>query len=170
MRYLVAPTVLVAALCAAEVALACSCVRIVPRDQLRGSDGAVVARLLAVRPVEDGNIAFNPGPADFVYRTGRVIKGAPQLAKGRPLTIRSSDSSASCGLSGTPGELTGLFLTRNGGRWTSSSCQQISASSMRKLRLSKAGSRPTAVCGDALALVARAVASAVSQSRRQGQL
>ena len=165
MRYLtVLVAVLATSLCAADVASACSCARVPPGDLLRQSDGAVVARLLAVRPINGENdTASSSDPFEFVYRTGKVVKGRTGLAKGRRLAILTPRTGASCGLSGAPGELTGLFLTRNGGRWTSSSCQQITASQMRALRASKGGGRVVALCSDGLALVVRAVASTVSK-------
>lgn len=119
-----------ALLAGAPAATACSCVAKKPKELLRQADGAAVARLLAIRSVDDGG---DFGPADFVYRTGKVLKGKSRLRRGRRLVIRSTRSGASCGLSGRPGRLTGLFLYRSDGQWTSSLCTQIGAGQMRRL-------------------------------------
>ena len=121
-----AAAVLTLALVAAETALACSCVPIDPESRVEEADGAVIARLLAVEPV--GSFS-----ARFVYRTGRVYKGRPRLKRGRRLVVRSSRSSASCGLSQNVGRLTGLFLYRERGRWTSNSCNEVTPAQMRSL-------------------------------------
>ena len=132
--------IVVAVLAVAESAMACSCAIVPPREKLRQADGAVVARLLEVRPVEDGdNTQSSADPTDFVYRTGKVAQGRSRLRKGRRLVVRSARDDASCGLSGRVGELTGLFLTRDEDRWTSGSCHEIAASQMRRLMRSKAG-------------------------------
>lgn len=110
----------------ASAAQACSCAFQSPAKQLKGADGAVVARQLAVRPV--------PGEAevDFVYRVGRVVKGAPGLRRGRRISVRTSLGDSVCGLSRDIGGLTGLFLYREAGVWTSGSCAQVSARQMRR--------------------------------------
>lgn len=119
----------------AESAAACSCAYVEPEAKLRRSDGAVVARLLAVKPVgddRDGAIG-SADPTDFVYRTGRVLKGRPRLRRGRRLVVRSVRLDASCGLSSRVGRLTGLFLQRDGGRWRAYSCDEVTAGEMRGL-------------------------------------
>jgi hypothetical protein len=132
---ILAGLVVTLALAAAETASACSCVQIAPETKLRQSDGAVVARLLRVEPLESSQFSAN-----FVYRTGRVLKGKPRLRRGRRLVVRSPLSSASCGLMEREGRLTGLFLTRDDGRWSSNSCNEVSAAVMRSLK------RATAAC------------------------
>ena len=47
--------------------------------------------------------------------------------------VRSPRSSASCGLSQNVGRLTGLFLYRERGRWTSNSCNEVTPAQMRSL-------------------------------------
>ena len=124
---MLAGLVVTLALAAAEGASACSCVQIDPETKLKQSDGAVVARLLRVKPLEQSYSAA------FVYRTGRVVKGKPRLRRGRRLVIRSPLSSAACGLSDRVGRLTGLFLYREGGRWASNSCNEVAPRVMRSL-------------------------------------
>src|SRR3712207_4574713 len=103
--------VAVAVLLAAEGAMACSCGFVAPETQLKQSDGAVVARLLKVKPLDDVGAS-----AAFVYRTGKVLKGRRRgLRRGRRLVVRRARQSATCGLSDQVGRLTGLFLTREGG-------------------------------------------------------
>lgn len=115
----VAALLLTLVLLSAEAAMACSCLPIDPKKKLAGSKGAVTARLLEV------------GEEDFVYRTGRVVKGeARGLQRGRRLVVRSQLPGTSCGLEGEPGGLTGLFLDRENGRWTSFSCNQVSRAAM----------------------------------------
>jgi hypothetical protein len=129
--------VLVVLLLAAESAMACSCAFTPPQRQLELSDGAVIARLLRVKPLDDVGAS-----AAFVYRTGKVLKGARHgLRRGRRLAVRGARQSASCGLSDEVGALTGLFLTREDGRWQSNSCREVSPAQMRGLeRPSASGS------------------------------
>ncbi len=137
----------VAALAAAQSAMACSCVTVPAGEKLRQSEAAVVARLLEVRPVEGGdNAPSSADPTDFVYRTGRVVKGRSRLRKGRRLIVRSARDDASCGLSGRVGQLTGLFLARDEDRWTSGSCQEVAARQMRRLVRSTPGSATDERC------------------------
>ena len=101
-----------AALLGADSAQACTCVALPPEEMLDRADGAVVARHLAVRPIE-GSVEV-----DFVYRVGRVYKHGPGLRRGRRIAVRTMNSDAVCGLSPSIGRLTGLFLYRRDGRWT----------------------------------------------------
>ena len=110
----------------AEPAQACSCVAVPPEELLDRADGAVVARHLAVRPIE-GSVEV-----DFVYRVGRVYKHGPGLRRGRRIAVRTLNSDAVCGLTPGIGRLTGLFLYRREGRWASGSCGQTSPKRMRR--------------------------------------
>jgi hypothetical protein len=124
----------------AEAAMACSCALVAPERQLARADGAVSARLLEVERLSDADEPVSTlDRTNFVYRTGRVVKGeARGLQRGRRLVVRSQFSGASCGLDGDVGALTGLFLYRESGHWTSGLCNQISRASM--LRLSRRSS------------------------------
>ena len=119
------------ALLGPEGATACSCAFVAPETMLEQADGAVIARLVRVGPTAD--------PTDFVYRTGRVYKGKPRLRRGRRLVVRSARSSATCGLSDEVGRLTGLFMDRQGGRWHSNLCREVTPAQMRSL--DRAGAR-----------------------------
>jgi hypothetical protein len=136
-----------AVLAAAPSAAGCSCAPVQPKQKLRGSDGAVIARLLDVRPVDDGDDVYSSaGPTDFVYRTGRVFKGRPRLRRGRRLVVRSVRSEASCGLSSRVGRLTGLFLYRSEGRWTSNLCNEVTPAQMRSVREGRGAGVGRPVC------------------------
>ena len=58
----------------------------VNRKELRRAYGAVVGRLIEVRPVGPTGAG---GPADFRYRVERVYKGGRGLRRGRMVTVRS---------------------------------------------------------------------------------
>lgn len=131
-------------LLSAEAAMACSCAfGVTPDRQLARADAAVTARLLEVERLSDGDEPVSTAdPANFIYRTGRVVKGqARGLQRGRRLVVLSPLSGASCGLEGEVGDLTGLFLERENGRWTSGLCSQVSRSSMLRLSSRRAADR-----------------------------
>jgi len=117
-----------AVLAGAESAQACSCAFVPAGRLLAETDGAVIARHLAVRPIGDSPSA----QVEFVLRVGRVYNGGPGLRRGRRIAVRTASSDAVCGLTRSIGELTGLFLQRVDGHWTSGSCLQISARRMRR--------------------------------------
>lgn len=131
----IALAALAIALLGAESASACSCVPPKPRELLREMDGAIIGRLLAVRPVEPrdpGEPRSTADPVNFVYRVGRVFNDGPGLDRGRRVRVRSVRSEVSCGLPRGRGELFGLFLDREGGRWTSGLCLVVSPKQMRR--------------------------------------
>ena len=146
---------LLVALVAAESAQACSCARPRPRQQLEEADGAFVGRLLAVRVVDppaEGEPISTADPTDYIYRVGRVAKGGPGLRRGRRVRVRSVRSGATCGLPRGRGQLYGLFLRRQHGRWHSSLCSVVSPADMpaagaSRSRRTRAGSPGSAACG-----------------------
>jgi len=122
-------------LLSAEAAMACSCAPIDPTAKLADSKGALTARLLEVKRVTEEEPVSSADPTNFIYRTGRVLKGGARgLQRGRRLVVRSVLSDVSCGLVTEVGGLTGLFLERENGRWTSGLCSQISRAQMLRLR------------------------------------
>jgi hypothetical protein len=133
-RAAVALIALGGALLGAESAQACSCAYIPPKQQLRAADGAVVARLVALRPDEppeaDGDLQPVGWAADYVYRIGRVLKRGPGLRRGRRLVIRSYTDG--CGLPDRKRVRYGLFLDRRRGRWEASLCSVVSPAQMRR--------------------------------------
>lgn len=128
MRPLALLLTLAAVLVGAETAQACSCAFVPAGRLLKESDGAVIARHLDVRPVDDSSFP----EVEFIYRVGRVYNGGPGLRRGRRIAVRTYNSDAVCGLTRTIGRLTGLFLQRVDGHWTSGSCLQISPRRMRR--------------------------------------
>jgi len=60
--------------------------------------------------------------AVYRYRVHRVYKRGAGLRRGRVVTVRSTRSSASCGLPKRTGRSYGLLLTRQRGGWNSGLC------------------------------------------------
>lgn len=113
-----------ALLAAPGSAQACSCIAIAPESRFQLSDGAVIAKLVAVEP--RGRLA------DFRYRIKEAFKAKRRLRAGELLTIRSAGDSAACGLPEQVGRRYGLFLRRSGGRWNASLCDVVSPQTMRE--------------------------------------
>jgi hypothetical protein len=109
-----------------ETAGACSCAfGITPQKQLKGADGAFNGRLLSVQPAEGTT------EAAFRYRVGVVAKGP--FRRGRVVTVWSQNSDSICGLVQATGEIYGLFVSRDEGRWASGLCSTTSPKAMRRL-------------------------------------
>jgi len=122
-------------LLAADAAMACSCVPLDEREQLRESDGAFVGRLVAVRvvaPPAQGEPISSGEPTDFIYRVGRVYNRGPGLRRGRRVRVRSVRSEATCGLQHQKGQLYGLFVMRRNHRWHSNLCLTTTPRRMRR--------------------------------------
>ena len=141
-------------LATADTALACSCVPINAREQLKASDGAFVGRLIEVREVDppaEGEPTSSADPVDFVYRVGRVYNRGPALHRGHRVRVRSARSDASCGLPNRVGELIGLFVDRRNHRWHGNTCLTTTPRRMRRAAhassASWAGSPGSAGCG-----------------------
>ena len=115
---------LVVLLVGADSASACTCVPIDVDQALKRSDGAFNGRLLSVHQPE--------GTVDrkFRYRIGHVAKGP--FRRGQVVTVWSLSSEAICGLPGDAGRVYGLFVRRDGERWTSSLCLTISPKRLRR--------------------------------------
>jgi hypothetical protein len=138
----------------ADAAVACSCVPLKPRAALKGSDGAFVGRLVAVREVDppaEGEPIGSGDPMDYIYRVGRVYKRGPGLHRGRRVAVRSVRDEASCGLPDFPGELFGLFVYRRNHRWHGNLCLTTTPRRLRRAAegssASRAGSPGSAGCG-----------------------
>jgi hypothetical protein len=121
-----------AALClGVESAHACSCVRLDARQGLSSADAAFVGTLLERRP-EPAPPPTGPavpiGRAIFTFRVDEAVKGA----LGESVEVWSSGSSASCGLEVAVGQQIGLFLRRDGTRWTSGLCWQVRPAALRE--------------------------------------
>jgi hypothetical protein len=125
-------------LLAADGAMACSCAAPkggITTRSIHAADGVFVGRLVAVRPVARSGQDTEPedqfGPADFVYRVGRVYNGGPGLRRGRRVKVRSNRSQAACGLPQGRGRLYGLFVERRPGRWRGGLCGVVDPDELR---------------------------------------
>ena len=118
MRLLAACVVAATAILAAgvDVAHACSCAPPEPRSLLAQIDAAFVGRLESRRDLGNGR-------ARFTFRVERSVKGR----LGSTIDVESASNGAACGLETPVGARIGLFLERDGARWTSSLCWQVSA-------------------------------------------
>jgi hypothetical protein len=118
--------VVITMLIGVETAGACSCAfGVTPQKQLKGADGAFNGRLLSVRTAEGST------EAAFRYRVGVVAKGP--FRRGRVVTVWSQNSDSVCGLVQGTGEIYGLFVSRDEGRWASGLCSTASPRAMRRL-------------------------------------
>jgi hypothetical protein len=110
----VATAIVLAALAArVEPAAACSCALQDPRTSLADADAAFVGALVERRE--------NAGAVTLVFRIERVVKGR----LGRTVEVRTAADSAGCGIQARIGSRVGLFLFRDGARWTSTLCSQL---------------------------------------------
>jgi hypothetical protein len=133
----VAPATLV------DTAGACSCAFIPPEKLLKRADGAFNGRLLSVQP------AGGTTEAAFRYRVGVVARGP--FRRGRVVTVWSQNSDSVCGLTQGTGEIYGLFVSRDEGRWESGACSTTSPKAMHRLArdadsASSASARSGAAC------------------------
>ena len=122
-------------LLAPDGAMACSCVPLDEREQLRKSDGAFIGRLVAIREVDppaEGEPVGSADPVDYVYRVGQVFNRGPGLRRGRRVRVRSARSGASCGLETKRGDLEALFVNRSGRRWRGNLCLTTTPRKMRR--------------------------------------
>ncbi|HKP19988.1 MAG TPA: hypothetical protein VJT68_00615 [Thermoleophilaceae bacterium] len=140
-------------LLSADAAMACSCIPLKPREQLKASDAAFIGRLIEVREVDPpagGEGISSADAMDYVYRVGRIYKDPRgRLHRGGRVRVRSVRDSASCGLPDQVGELIGLFVQRKNHRWHGNLCLTTSPRRMRRAleSASSAGSPGSAGCG-----------------------
>jgi hypothetical protein len=113
-----------------ESAQACSCVRPNVPALLGQSDAAFVGALISRRPAAPRG----PGPISstdpdiFTFRVDESVKGE----LGRQVEVWSAMNGASCGLEAGVGQEIGLFLRREGDRWSSGLCWQVSPAALRE--------------------------------------
>lgn len=141
-------------LLAVDSAVACSCVPINVREQLKASDAAFVGRLVEVRevnPPAEGEPVGTGDPMDYIYRVGRIYKDGPGINRGRRVRVRSVRGEATCGLPSRVGELIGLFVDRRHHRWHGSLCLTTTPRKLRRgaqgSSAGRAGSPGSAGCG-----------------------
>jgi hypothetical protein len=108
-----------------ESAQACTCARLDVRETLSRADAAFIGILTGRRPAPPSP----PFSSDvFTFRVDDVVKGTLRGS----VEVWSSSYSASCGLEIGVGERIGLFLSRDGNRWTSLLCWQVSPAALRE--------------------------------------
>lgn len=124
----------------ASSAQACSCVGPDPEtgyaSLLEGADGAIVAKLIDVKPIGNGRTA------SFFYRVREVYKRLNRFDVGERRRVVSATDSAACGIGYPVGSTHGVFLYRQRGHFTSSLCSTISAKDMREAAEIASGERP----------------------------
>jgi hypothetical protein len=100
------------------------------RATLSSAEGAFIGTLVnrrqAPQPPPTGP-AQPIGDDIFTFRVDEAVKGA----LGNTVDVWSSSSGASCGLEIGIGQRIGLFLRRQGERWTSLLCLQVSPAALR---------------------------------------
>jgi len=128
-----------ACLLGAPSAQACSCVGPDPESgyasYLAGADGAIVAKLIEVKPIGNGR------KASFLDRVLEVYKRPNRFDVGERRRVVSATDSAACGIGYPIGSTHGVFLYRQRGRYTSSLCSTISAKDMREAAETASGER-----------------------------
>jgi hypothetical protein len=119
--FLVLLTVAVVAALATGVerARACSCVQPDPWSLMKQADGAFVGRLVDRDDLGQGRVRLR-------FDVERAMKGSI----GSTVDVVTANNSAACGIEMPMGYRTGLFLMRDGGRWTGTLCWQVSPEDM----------------------------------------
>jgi len=129
-----------ASLLGASSAQACSCVGPDPEagyaSFLEEADGAIVAKLIDVRPIGNGR------RASFHYRVLEVYKRPNRFNVGERRRVVSATDSVACGIGYPVGSTHGVFLYRQRGHFTSSLCSTISSKDMREAAKVPSGERP----------------------------
>lgn len=114
-RPAIAAVVVLGALVFTGSAQACSCAPTAPGKAMREADAAIVGSLVKVVP-------RNRLQADYRYRVRRVFKRGAGIRRGRVVAVRSSRSSAACGLPKRVGRRYGLLLARGKRHWLGGLC------------------------------------------------
>jgi hypothetical protein len=104
---------------AVDLAGACSCVFVEPRDSIESGAPALIGRVVAKRPVDDATPA---GPG-YEYRVRVEREFNARL--GGEVAVAGGYSSATCGVDWQVGDRVGAFLGRIGGRWTTGACSAV---------------------------------------------
>jgi hypothetical protein len=109
---------LVAAGARPECAYACTCAPLDAGRALAASDAAFVGRVVKRHAVG--------AEATLDLAVERRLKGD----LGARVQVVTAASGAACGIEAAPGARFGLFLTRDGGVWRGSLCQQVAAADL----------------------------------------
>jgi hypothetical protein len=111
----------------APAALGCSCLPSAPREMLARADAAFVGVVESRRPLDPGRTQF--GDDVVTFRVERALKGP----LGERVEVRTSGSTASCGLEARPGDRAGLVLGRDArGAWQGGLCGQVDPTELQR--------------------------------------
>lgn len=102
-----------------ESGQACSCVQPDPWTLMKEADGAFVGRLVDRDDTGQGQVRLR-------FEVERGVKGNI----GSTVDVVTASNSAACGIEMPMGYRTGLFLSRDAGRWTGTLCWQVSPEDM----------------------------------------
>lgn len=94
---------------------------------MQRADAAIAGRLIEVTPQSRVRAVYR-------YRVRRVYKRGAGLRRGRIVSVRSTRSSASCGLPKRKGRRYGLLLSWQRGGWTSGLCGLLRRAQVRRLK------------------------------------
>jgi hypothetical protein len=120
--------VVVAVLVPAELAGACSCAQIAPRDKLEAADAGVIGRV-----VKKTLVGRPDRPLGRVYRYRVRVNHWLKRRLGAHIKLRQHNQSAACGFEWKKGERVAAYLYRRGGRWTTNLCGLERPRVMRRL-------------------------------------
>ena len=142
-----------AALALSASASACSCAGRPGKEIFRATDGAIVAKLLRVKPVGAGFTS------DYVFRVVGALKKRNRFEAGQIRRIRSASDGAACGIEQPIGSTSGLYLTRESdGRFHSNLCLTTSPARIRRtgrtLHAERGGKRLTSAASPGCAAAA----------------
>lgn len=121
---MVAAVVFLGVLAFAASAQACSCARTPLSSAMRDADAAIVGKLIEVVPRDRLR-------ADYRYRVQRIYKPGEGIRPDAVVAVRTSRSSAACGLPAQTGRSYGLLLTRAEERWSGALCGMFSPGQLR---------------------------------------
>ena len=127
-RFLALAVLVVALLVPAELAGACSCAQIAPRDKLEAADAGVIGRV-----VKKTLVGRPDRPLGQVYRYRVRVSSWLKRRLEAHIKLRQHNQSAACGFEWSRGERVAAYLYRRAGRWTTSLCGLERPAVMRRL-------------------------------------
>ena len=103
----------------ADLARACSCAGIDPRDRLAEGEAAVIGKVTASKTAETS-------PSGQIVEYTVQVERAFNASLGEEVRVRGETNEGICGFTWKVGERVGAFLTRNGEHWTTGLCSLVS--------------------------------------------
>src|SRR5215217_4881230 len=103
----------------ADLARACSCAFIDPRDRLAEGEPAVIGKVVASTTAETS-------PSGEVVEYTVRVERAFNEPLGEEVRVRAETNEGICGFTWNVGERVGAFLTRSGEHWTTGLCSLVS--------------------------------------------